>query len=179
MVIKMNKKTINIIGTIFIFLIGFILHNLYNWFPNFLTLIISPVAESMFEHLKMIFTSYMLWLVIKYFIYKRKNIKENSFFLKEVITALFEILIFSVIYYPIYKVTGENIIITLSIYLITIIVSQILNYYIYFKNDSKTLNTIGIALIFITYAITTYLTYKPPICDFFLDPTNNSYGINK
>ena len=69
--------------------------------------------------------------------------------------------------------------VTLTIYLISIIISQILNYFIEFKKDSNVLNIISLLVIFLIYAFTTYLTYNPPICKFFLDPTNNSYGLNK
>ncbi|MDD6879236.1 MAG: DUF6512 family protein [bacterium] len=175
----MSKKIINIFGIIFIFIIGFVIHDLYDWFPSFITIIISPVSESIFEHLKMIITSYIIWIIFKYFLYKKNNLTENNFIFKEIITIIFQILFFTVVFYPIYKVFGENLLLTLSIYFVTISISQILNYFIQFKKDSNVLNTIGLIIIFIIYVITTYLTYKPPINDFFLDPTNNSYGINK
>ncbi len=164
---------------IFIFLIGFIIHNLYEWCPNIVTLILSPVNESVFEHMKMIYTSYIIWIIIKYFILKKYNIKENNFLLKELLTFLFNITLFLTIYWPIYSKFGENMLVTLTIYLISIIISQILNYFIEFKKDSNVLNIISLIVIFLIYAFTTYLTYNPPICKFFLDPTNNSYGLNK
>lgn len=175
----MNKKIITIISMIFIFLIGFIIHNLYEWCPNIVTLILSPVNESVFEHMKMIYTSYIIWIIIKYFILKKYNIKENNFLLKELLTFLFNITLFLTIYWPIYSKFGENMLVTLTIYLISIIISQILNYFIEFKKDSNVLNIISLIVIFLIYAFTTYLTYNPPICKFFLDPTNNSYGLNK
>ena len=82
----MKKKIIQIISMIFIFLIGFIIHNLYEWCPNIVTLILSPVNESVFEHMKMIYTSYIIWIIVKYFILKKYNIKENNFLLKELLT---------------------------------------------------------------------------------------------
>ena len=176
----MNKKIlINIIGAIFIFLIGFIIHNLYDLFPNILISIISPVNESIFEHIKLIFTSYIIWLIVKYFIYKNNNLEENNLILKEVITTLFSIILFLIIFLPIYNKFGENLFITLFIYFISITISQILNYFITIKKESRILDIIGVGIIIIFYIITTYLTYKPPINDFFLDPTNNSYGLNK
>lgn len=164
---------------IFIFLIGFIIHSLYEWCPNIVTLILSPVNESVFEHMKMIYTSYIIWIIIKYFILKKYNIKENNFLLKELLTFLSNITLFLTIYWPIYSKFGENMLVTLTIYLISIIISQVLNYFIEFKKDSNVLNIISLLVIFLIYAFTTYLTYNPPICKFFLDPTNNSYGLNK
>lgn len=175
----MKKKIIQIISILFIFLIGFIIHNLYEWCPNIVTLILSPVNESVFEHMKMIYTSYIIWIIIKYFILKKYNIKENNFLLKELLTFLFNITLFLTIYWPIYSKFGENMLVTLTIYLVTIIISQILNYFIEFKKDSNVLNIISLIVIFLIYAFTTYLTYNPPICKVFIDPTNNSYGLNK
>ena len=68
----MNKKILTTISVLFIFLIGFIIHNLYELFPNIVTLIISPVNESVFEHMKMIFTSYIVWIILKYNLVKSK-----------------------------------------------------------------------------------------------------------
>ena len=175
----MNKKIINIIGTIFIFLIGFILHNLYDWFPNFITIIFAPINESIFEHIKLMLTSYMLWIIIKSLILKKYDLSENNFLFKELLTVIFEIVLFLAIFVPIYNKFGENLMITLLIYFITISIGQILNYFITFKNDHKSIKILSFIAIIIIYLITTYLTYKPLITGFFLDPTNNSYGLNK
>lgn len=148
-------------------------------FPNIVTLIISPVNESVFEHMKMIFTSYIVWIILKYIILSKVNIKENSFLFKELLTALFNMFLFLLIYWPIFNKFGENLFVTLTIYLITIIISQILNYVIELKKDSNVLNIMSLIIIISIYIITTYLTYNPIICKFFLDSTNNSYGLNK
>ena len=139
----------------------------------------SPISESIFEHLKLILSSYVIWSIIKFFVFRKFNIKENSYFFKELITIIFEIVFFTIVFYPIYKLFGENIFITLFIYFITICISQILNYFIKIKKDSKQLNILSLLFVLVIYIVFTYLSYKPPINDFFLDPSNNSYGLNK
>lgn len=175
----MKNIKINIIGTIFIFLIGFILHNLYDIIPTPITAIIFPISESIFEHVKLIFTSYILWIIVKNSINKHYNIKENNYLFKELLTTIIEIVLFLLIFIPAYKTFGENLILTLLIYFITIVITQIINHFITFKNDHKYLKIISTIVIILTYIIFAYLTYKPPINDFFLDPRNNSYGLNK
>lgn len=175
----MKRRNINILAVLFIFLIGFIIHNLYEWFPNIITLVISPVNESVFEHIKMIFSSYILWIIIKRYLYTKYNIPENNFILKEVLTALFNIGIFLLIFLPIYNAFGENLFITLFIYFISIVISQALNYFVKIKKESSILDIIGVLLIIVFYITTTYLTYNPIISEFFLDPKSNSYGLNK
>lgn len=175
----MDKKTINIIGVFFIFLIGFIIHNLYEWVPyNILTPFV-PVNESVFEHIKMIFTSYMIWILIKRILYKKFNINEPCFLFKEVLITIFEILFFLCIFMPIYSHHLENLMLTLFVYFVTISVSTITGYFIQFKNNHKVLNMLSFIVIIIIYILFSYLTFRPPINNFFLDSINNSYGLNK
>ena len=84
----MKKKIIQIISILFIFLIGFIIHNLYEWCPNIVTLILSPVNESVFEHMKMIYTSYIIWIIVKYFILKKYNWDDVAIKTREVLNSL-------------------------------------------------------------------------------------------
>ena len=176
---KMNKKVLNFIGTITIFLLGFIVHSMYEWFPNIISIIFFPINESIFEHTKMIFTSYMIWIIIKYFLLKKKNTFENNFLFKELFTTFIGIGVFILIYIPVHNNTIDSLMITLLIYFITISISQIINYFINFKKNYKYLNTLSTVVIIIIYAIATYFAYKPPINSFFIDSTNNSYGLNK
>ena len=49
----MYKKII--LSSFIIFILSTLFHSLYNYLPCFLTSIIVPVNESIFEHMKMIF----------------------------------------------------------------------------------------------------------------------------
>ena len=69
----MYKKII--LSSFIIFILSTLFHSLYNYLPCFLTSIIVPVNESIFEHMKMIFTSYMFYLLIKILFNKNKIIK--------------------------------------------------------------------------------------------------------
>src|SRR5574344_2891478 len=117
----MQKK---IISSTLIFLISFLVHNLYKWSTNSLTLIFSPVNESIWEHMKMIFTSYILFLIIKYLYYKIKNINTNTIVFNELILSLINIIIFLILYLPIYYIFGENLIVTLIIYFISVFITR-------------------------------------------------------
>ena len=175
----MKKIYLNIIGVFVIFILGFLVHSFYSWFPCTLSVVFFPINESIFEHTKMIFTSYMIWIVIKFFILKNNNFIENNYIFKELITAFIGIFIFLLVYIPVHNNSVESLMITLLIYFITIAFSQLINYYISFKKDYKYLKIISIVVIIITYLISTYFAYKPPINSFFIDSTNNSYGLNK
>ena len=74
----MYKKII--LSSFIIFILSTLFHSLYNYLPCFLTSIIVPVNESIFEHMKMIFTSYMFYLLIK--ILFNKMLDTSIFFRK-------------------------------------------------------------------------------------------------
>jgi uncharacterized protein YqhQ len=125
---NMNLKKITIIGIIFIFLLSFITHSIYDWLPSFLTSLFFPVNESIWEHMKMIFTTSLIWGLVEYFILKKKDIDYFNIASATVLSVLFNIVIFLIIYVPIYIKFGENLIVTLIIYFITIVLSQIMAY---------------------------------------------------
>ena len=164
------------INTIGIFLLGFIFHFVYRIFPNFITSILFPVNESIFEHMKLIMTSYYVYLIIRYFIYKNNNINTNNLLFKTFISLLTTIIIFLIIYLPIYYKFGKNLLVTLIIYFISILISEFI-YFNKFKKENKLLNRITIVFTIILYIITTYLTYNPIKIDFFIDPITKKYGI--
>ena len=99
----MYKKII--LSSFIIFILSTLFHSLYNYLPCFLTSIIVPVNESIFEHMKMIFTSYMFYLLIK-ILFNKKH--ENNLISSFVIASLFNIVIFLIIYIPIYLLFGEK-----------------------------------------------------------------------
>ena len=67
----MSLKKIKIISIFGIFALNFISHFLYEWMPNTLFSIFFPVNESIIEHMKIIFTSYLLYGLIDYFLIKK------------------------------------------------------------------------------------------------------------
>lgn len=173
----MNKnKLYVIINTFFIFALGFVTHNLYNWFPNFLT-ILFPVNESLYEHVKMIFLTPFITGTVLYLIFYFKGHKINNFIGSTFVSSLLNIIVFYVVFLPIYNQIGENIVVTLIVYFISIVISQIVNYYLINRENNKVFNIVSLILTFITIIILLYYTYNPIRNDFFLDTSNNTYGI--
>ena len=164
------------INSMGILLLGFIIHFLYDFFPNAFTSIISPVNESIFEHMKLIMTSYYIYLIIKYFIYKKNHINTNNLLFKTFISLITTIIIFLIVYLPIYYILGENLFITLILYFISILISESV-YFNKFNTNNPLLNKLALVFTIMLYIITTYLTYFPPKIDIFLDPITKKYGI--
>ena len=163
-----------IINSIIIFVISVLIHSFYNLLPNDFTLIFFPINESIWEHMKMIFTSYMIFLLIK-FIFNKLDKNDLS---ATIISSIFNIIIFLIIYIPIYKLFGEHIVVTLIVYFITILLSNILWKKLTNKKISKKTNNLFGITIIVIYLIFTYLSFYPLNNSIFYDETNNKHGIH-
>lgn len=175
----MNLKKLKFIAVITIFLLSFITHNLYDWFPSSFTAIFFPVNESIWEHQKMIFTTILIWGVIEYLIMRRTHLNKTNLISSTVISAIANIIIFLIIYMPIYAIWGHNLLVTLIIYFITIIMAQYISYKILsIRGNLKLLNIVSIVLIPLIYILFTYFTYYPPNWDLlFYDSYSDKCGI--
>lgn len=173
---KTNKIIIG--STIFTFLLCFLTHFLYDWFPNPVFSIFFPVNESVWEHMKMIYTTVLLYGVIEYFILKKTNSNVNNFFITKVLEALCNIPIFLIMYYPIFWIIGENMIVTFIILFLSILLTNFIFTRLLFKSEIKNQKIVSILLIIFVYALMGILTYNPPRYEIFFDPQDEKYGIN-
>lgn len=172
----MNKIKLKILGTIIAFVLTFILHNLYTNIPNIITSIIAPVNESIWEHMKLLFTSILISGVIQKLIVKYKKLDINNVCISNFTGAITSIIIFLIVYLPIYNLIGKDFTITIIIMLLSIIIAEYISYLIMNKKDLKMENH-AILFVIIVYIIFFILTIYPPRNSLFIDPTNNKYGI--
>lgn len=172
-------KKLKILAIIGIFLLSFLAHFMYNFFPNILTSFFFPVNESIFEHMKILYTSTLIYGLIDYSLLKLNKIKFANFKAGLFLTSFLSIPIYLIIYLPLYAILGENLIISISLLLITYIISQLLSYYLLSAPNLPLLNKLAIPLIILVYLNFIFLTYAPPHNFLFLDTTTNSYGISK
>ena len=174
----MALKWIKLVSTFGIFFLCFLTHFMYEWFPNTLFSIFFPVNESIWEHMKMLFTAVILYSIIDYLILRSFKQKTDNFLINVFITATTSIPIFLILYLPFYFLIGENMALNLIVLFITIAISQIISYYILKAKTYPNLNLISIIGIILAYIILGILTYYPLTNDLFFDPSNEKYGIN-
>ncbi len=174
----MNLKTTKIIGFFAIFLLCFLFHFLYDWFPNSLFSIFFPVNESIWEHMKLIYSSFIFYGLFDYLLLKKNKIYFNNFLLQLFLIPLVGIVLYLIIFIPIYKIIGENMVISIGLLAIIILIEQILSYFILQYKEIKYQNLIGIIGIILVYIIFGYLTYKPIENYIFFDTIKDKYGIN-
>ena len=156
----------------------FLTHSIYNIFPNTLFSIFFSVNESIWEHMKMLFTTTLLFGIIEYILIKKYDVKVNNFLFSKFIEALISIPIYLVMFLPYYYRFGENMIVIFIMMLITFIITQFIGYKIMNMNKINHSNKIAIILIIISYIIFGYLTYNPIHNHLFLDTEEEKYGIN-
>ena len=174
----MLKKT-RIYAVIGIFLLSFICHFVFDLFPNVLFSIFFPVNESIWEHMKILFTATLLYSFIDKIILKKLNVNYNNYYLQLFISAFISIPIYLIIYLPIYNFIGENMFVSIFLLLIVYIIMQYISYKIMQKKETKIPNYIFSILIILTYIIFIYLTYNPPQNYIFYDSENEIYGIER
>jgi len=171
----MNKKFV-IYNTFLTFLMGFLVHYIYSFIPSVITSIF-PVNESLYEHIKLIYLSSIISSTILYIIMRNKGYIINNFLFGLIVSTVFNIIIFYLVYLPLYNMYGKVMIITLITYFITICLSNYLYYLIIELDNSKKLNLISFIMLIVIMFILTYLTYHPLKVPFFYDTINHYYGI--
>lgn len=173
----MTLKKIKIISIFGMFTLCFLTHFLYNWFPNVLFSIFFPVNESIWEHMKMMTSSILIWSILEYFIYKKYRINHNNFYLSLFLEVSLSIIIFLIIYLPIYHFTGSVFILNIIVLFISLYFINVISYYILCLRPlhKEVLGVIGIILLYIFFGL---LTYNPPYNYIFFDKLENKYGIN-
>lgn len=174
----MNLTRTKIASTIIIFLLCFLTHFGYDVFKNSITSIFFPVNESIWEHMKMLYTAIILNGLIEFLIIKKFKVKSNNFLLSLFVSSAISIPIFLVLYLPFYYKIGPKMFLNIAILLLTIILVEIVAYYIQKRNNIKLNNIVPIILIIIIYVVFGYLTYHPIENEIFFDKMNEKYGLN-
>ena len=174
----MNLKVLKFIDVFIIFGLCFITHFIYEWFSNTLFSIFFPVNESIWEHLKMLYSAIIIcgffdWLILKIF-----RIKFNNFFISLFLTSFISILLFLILYVPLFYIFGNSLFLNITVLIVVIIVSQFISYFIYISKNYGYLNYISLIGIVFVYIIFGILTYYPFFNDVFYDFSKDKYGIN-
>jgi len=163
-----------LLATILVFVLCFLCHFGYSTFPCFITSIFFPVNESIFEHLKMLFTAEIIFSLLSLFYVK----EDKNPFLRMLLRGYLSIFILLLLYLPIYYFLGEVMILTFIILFITIFLTEYILTFLSKKKSYHFLNMASIFMVIITFGIFTFLTYHPIKEELFFDPENKKYGID-
>lgn len=175
---KDNIKKWYIMGTVFIILFGTLLHFVYEWSGNNAFVgIFGAVNESTWEHLKLLFWPAFIFSIIEY-IFIGKDF--NNYITAKAISFYVGILLIITLFYTYTGIIGNNcLVMDISIFIISVIISQYIGYKITTANSdvSMKVNIISfIAIVLLVLAFVVF-TFNPPQIPLFKDPITGGYGI--
>ena len=174
-----EKKSIfwyELVGMVFIILLGSMLHFTFEWSGNQPIIgVFSAVNESVWEHLKIAFWPALLYLIFEYrYLYK----KSNNFFLAKTLGIYSITIIIPAIFYS-YKIFfEENLLIDIGSFILAIIIGQLISYRLLTnKKLAKMFELISLIALLILALAFVIFTFYPPQIHFFQDPNTGEYGI--
>jgi hypothetical protein len=166
-----------LIGTVFIIILGSLLHFTFEWSGNQLVVgVFSAVNESVWEHLKLAFWPASLFTLIEYHSLKKKT---NNFALAKTIGVYLMVLTIPVVFYSYTAITGESIFaIDISAFVAAVTIGQLASYKLLtYKKYSENLNRVSlIAFVLLGLAFVVFTFYSPQL-PIFKDPITGEYGI--
>ena len=175
----MNLKKIKIISFFGVFALTFLFHFLYEWFPNTVFAVLFPVNESIWEHMKLLYSGFFFWSIVEYFFISIYDLRINNYILNTFIVMFTSIIVYLIGYLPLYNLLGENMIVSIGWLIIVIALYQVFSYYLLkLEKQDSPLNKASIVLIILGYVVFASLTFNPIRNYIFYDTHHNKYGIN-
>ena len=179
----MEKKKIirfQIFSVIFTWILGTILHFLYEWSgDNKIIAAFSAVNESTWEHLKLVFFPMLVTTIIGFFVIGKDN---NKFWCAKTLGIILAMSFIVVFFYTYTGIIGTNFaILDIGSFFVAVILGEYVAYKIMTNEEyklkcNKRIAVIGLICILLCFIIFTYL---PPHIGLFKDPISNGYGIQK
>jgi len=174
----LSKKVLiyEIIGTLFIILIGSAFHFTYELSGRVVVVgAFSAVNESIWEHLKLPFWPSLLWMLIE--IYPLRKAVSN-FFTAKVIGTIVMVVIIPAVFYAYTVFTEEILAVDIATFMIAVIIGQIISCRLYKKgNPSKRTEIIAVIVIVLLAIMFISFTFYPPHLSIFQDSNTGQYGI--
>jgi len=179
----MEKKKIirfQIFSVIFTWILGTILHFLYEWSgDNKIIASFSAVNESTWEHLKLVFFPMLITTIVGFLVIGKDN---KKFWCAKTIGIILAMSFIIVFFYTYTGIIGTNFaILDIGSFFVAVILGEYVAYKImtndeYKQKCNKRIAVIGLICILLCFIIFTYLQ---PHIGLFKDPISNGYEIQK
>ena len=174
----MSLKKIKIINVVFLFLLSFLWHFMYDWFPNTIFALVFPVNESIWEHMKIIYYCLFMGSILEFVLCKKNNIKINNFYIEAMVKSILGVIFYLIIFIPLYLWLGESMFISISLMLITYIFMEYIGYKI-LTGEEMNINILPVIIIVLGCIMFVILTFYPLHNFLFFDEVKFGYGILK
>ncbi|MDO4486575.1 MAG: DUF6512 family protein [Bacillota bacterium] len=174
-------KQWQIAGAAFTILTGTLLHFVYGWLGEPVWAVFSPVNESTWEHLKLVFWPAVIFGAVEYVAYGRET---EGFIPVKVTSVLVGMAAVVVIFYTYSGILGRNLLfMDIMVFIVSVGVAYLFSYYkirepggLFTASFSSSCEISVIAVISILMVI---FAYDPPEIGMFQDPVTGEYGIMK
>lgn len=163
---------------VFTIVFGSLLHFVYKWSGNNLIVgVFGAVNESTWEHLKLLFWPAFIFSIVEYFLIGRQY---NNYITAKAISFYLGISLIVCLFYIYTGIVGKNFLfVDISIFIISVIVSQYVSYIITKSsiqiNDTANLVSVIATILLVLSFI--FFTFTPPQIQLFKDPVEGGYGI--
>ena len=164
------------IGTIFIIFLGSALHFTYALSgSNPVIGSFSPVNESVWEHLKMVFWPSLFWILIT-ILPLRKAV--SNFFSAKAIGTYVMVITIPAVFYSYTALVGESILaIDIATFIIAVIIGQFASYKLFRQNTiggpTERIALVALLLLALVFVV---FTFYPPHLPIFQDSITGQYG---
>lgn len=176
---KNELKIYQIAGILFTVILGTLLHFVYEWSGNRpIAALVSPINESVWEHLKLLLIPMLLFSVVEYFLLGKKY---PNLVMANTVGLIIGLVTIVVLYYTYSGIIGTNfLILDILIFIFSTILAFYLGYRFTVNQKFSTfMPETGLAILFLIFAIFILFTFSPPIINLFKDPITDTYGILK
>ena len=166
---NLKLKIWKICSIIIIFNLSFLVQNIYKWFPSFITSLLFPINDSIWQFNKVIIISFLIWSVFeKVTIRKKHDLNTCTSGLISALTCAF---LFMLIYSPIYFYffnQVHHLFLMFLIYFICIVICVLVNYQLLKRKYNSELEKKIILAWLLVVVINAILTYYHPNFALFL-----------
>ena len=166
-----------ILGMIFTIFVGSFFHFIFELSGgNLVVAAISPVNESVWEHLKLAYFPLLLFSLVQYYFLKKST---NNFIIAKTVATFVMPLIIVVTFYTYIAILGEDsLFFDILFFYISIIIGYIISYKILISKQFSTKISMICLIAFIIYgACFVIFTFYPPHLFIFQDSRTGQYGI--
>lgn len=163
-------------GALLIIIAGTLLHSAYQYNNFWFFGIISPVNESVWEHLKIGIWPVLIFALIEYPFLKNQT---KNFLEAKVAQAYVTSLAVLAIFYSYTGIIGHNILfMDILTFNIAVIIGQIVSYFILTADElDEFFDHMASAALYLLIGIIVYVTYFPPHYPIFMDSMTGKYGM--
>lgn len=177
MVKSKNVLVMEIVGTVFIILLGSALHFTYALSGNQpLVAFFSAVNEAVWEHLKLAFWPSLLWMLMEFYPLRKMT---NNFLPAKAIGTYVMVVFIPIVFYSYTPFTGRSVFqIDITTFVVAVVIGQTVSYKLMQKKKlprfAGLISIVALILLAVFFvAFTLYPPHLPP----FQDPITGQYGV--